>query len=73
MELHHQHKKYIGNEGSVLFNDALNTFYLWLSTHFIYGYMASVKKNLLSQKVISYYCEVILHHSHFVSSYKVIL
>ena len=42
-------------EGSVLFNDALNTFYLWLygereremfyltmhSTHFIYGYMAS--------------------------------
>ena len=45
MQLHHQHKKYIGNEGNVLFNDALNTFYLRLSTHFIYGYMASVKKN----------------------------
>ena len=42
-----------GKEGNVLFNDALNTFYLRLygrkemfyltthSTHFIYGYMAS--------------------------------
>ena len=40
-------------EGNVLFNNALNTFYLWLygmkemfylkthSTHFIYGYMAT--------------------------------
>ena len=31
-----------GKEGYVLFNDALNTFYLTMhSTHFISGYMAS--------------------------------
>ena len=45
----------IWKEGSVLFNDALNTFCLWLyrrtevfylmmhSTHFVYGYMEGRK------------------------------
>ena len=47
--------KHMIKEGNVLFNDALNTFYLWLygrkemfylmthSTHFIYGYMEGRK------------------------------
>ena len=52
---HSTHFIYGYMEGNVLFNDVLNTFYLWLygrkkmfylttrSTHFIYGYMEGRK------------------------------
>ena len=51
LTMHSTHFIYAYMEGSVLFNDTLNTFYLWLygrkevfyltmhSTHFIYAYM----------------------------------
>ena len=38
-----------GKEGNVLFNDALNTFYLWL-----YGVVHMVKDHSVSERVLSW-------------------
>ena len=64
----------IRNEGNVLFNDALNTFYLRLyatnetkemvyltmhSTHFIYGYMQPTKRNgLFNDALNTFYLQL---------------
>ena len=71
---------YMGErERNVLFNDALNTFYLWLygkerernfyltthSTHFIYGYMGETEGNVLFNDTLNtFYFKVIWHQTY---------
>ena len=51
------------NEGNVLFNDALNTFYLWL-----YGVRRNEGRKEGGRKEMFY---LTMHSTHFIYGYKV--